>query len=164
MNKIKSAVKNLLVFALLFGAISFAMDYWRRPNAPKNALQQTLLALNGESVQLAKLSKEKPVLLYFWGSWCSICSLTSPSIENLANDGVQVVSVALKSGNDQAVQNYLQQHQYDFLTVNDPKGTLSAQWQIQVTPSIIIIKNGKIVHTTTGLSSPWGLKLRLWLS
>ncbi|MFZ7171438.1 protein disulfide oxidoreductase [Avibacterium avium] len=164
MNKIKSAVKNLLVFTLLFSAISFAMDYWRRPNAPENALQQTLLALNGESVQVAKLSKEKPVLLYFWGSWCSICSLTSPSIASLANDGVQVVSVALKSGNDQAVQDYLQQHQYNFLTVNDPQGLLSAQWHIQVTPSIIIIKNGKIVHTTTGLSSPWGLKLRLWLS
>ncbi|MEE3607596.1 protein disulfide oxidoreductase [Avibacterium paragallinarum] len=164
MNKIKSAVKNLLIFVLLFGAISFAMDYWRRPNAPENALQQTLLALNGESVQLAKLSKEKAVLLYFWGSWCSICSLTSPSIASLANEGVQVVSVALKSGNDQAVQDYLQQHQYNFLTVNDPQGLLSAQWHIQVTPSIIIIKNGKIVHTTTGLSSPWGLKLRLWLS
>ncbi|MFU2047596.1 hypothetical protein [Avibacterium gallinarum] len=50
------------------------------------------------------------------------------------------------------------------MTVNDPQGTLSAQWHIQVTPSIIIIKNGKIVHITTGLSSPWGLKLRLWLS
>ncbi|URL06954.1 protein disulfide oxidoreductase [Avibacterium sp. 21-595] len=164
MNKIQSAVKNLLIFVLLFGVISLAMDYWRRPNAPENALQQPLITLAGERIQLAKLSKEKPVLLYFWGSWCSICSLTSPSIASLAHDGVQVVSVALKSGNDQAIQDYLQQHQYNFLTVNDPQGTLSSQWQIQVTPSIIIIKNGKIVHTTTGLSSPWGLKLRLWLS
>ncbi|MCW9698827.1 MULTISPECIES: protein disulfide oxidoreductase [unclassified Avibacterium] len=164
MNKIQSAVKNLLIFVLLFGVISLAMDYWRRPNAPENALQQPLRKLAGERIQLAKLSKEKPVLLYFWGSWCSICSLTSPSIASLANEGIQVISVALKSGDDQTVQDYLQQHQYNFLTVNDPQGTLSAQWQIQVTPSIIIIKNGKIVHTTTGLSSPWGLKLRLWLS
>ncbi|OBX04782.1 thioredoxin [Gallibacterium genomosp. 3] len=164
MKKIKSAIKNLFIFALLFGVISFAIDYWRRPNAPENALHQMLVALNGEKFQLAELSHEKPILLYFWGSWCHICQFTSPSIASLANDGVQVISVALKSGDNQVVQDYLRQHKYDFLTVNDPQGELSAQWQIQVTPSIIIIKNGKIVHTTTGLSSPWGLKLRLWLS
>ncbi|PYA56163.1 protein disulfide oxidoreductase, partial [Serratia marcescens] len=41
-------------------------------------------------------------------------------------------------------------------------GTLSAQWQIGVTPTFVVVSQGKVVQSTTGWTSYWGMKLRLW--
>ncbi|MNT86119.1 hypothetical protein D3C72_2263670 [compost metagenome] len=46
--------------------------------------------------------------------------------------------------------------------VNDPRGKLSAQWQIGVTPTLVFISKGQVVQSTTGWTSYWGMKLRLW--
>ena len=40
--------------------------------------------------------------------------------------------------------------------VNDPDGTLSAQWQIGVTPTFVVVSQGKVVQSTTGWTSYWG--------
>ncbi|MBE2893473.1 protein disulfide oxidoreductase [Spirabiliibacterium falconis] len=161
---IKKGLKNVLALGLTVLIISLIVDHFRRPVAPQNALEAELVDMNNRTLQLGKLSEEKPVLLYFWGSWCSICKLTSPAVASLVDEGVQVVSVALRSGDKSAVKAYLHEHHYHFRTINDPQGALASAWQVQVTPSIIIIKQGKVVHTTTGLASKWGLKLRLWLA
>ena len=39
---------------------------------------------------------------------------------------------------------------------------LAARWQVGVTPTFLIIEDGRLVSSTTGWSSRWGLKLRLW--
>ncbi|MBE2895949.1 protein disulfide oxidoreductase [Pasteurellaceae bacterium HPA106] len=161
---IKKGLKNVIALALTLLVLSLIIDHLRRPVAPQNALAQEWVDINDRTLHLGQLSEEKPVLLYFWGSWCSICRLTSPAVASLADEGVQVVSVALRSGDKSAVAAYLREHDYHFRTINDPQGVLAKAWQVQVTPSIIIIKQGKIVHATTGLASPWGLKLRLWLA
>lgn len=154
--------KNILFIAIAFLIISTIVDYWRRPVAPENAMQQILTDLDGNTLQLAQESAEQPVLLYFWGSWCSVCRLTSPAVSDLAKEGVKVISIALQSGDEAMVKQYLTEHQFVFRTVNDPRGELARAWQVQVTPTLLIIKDGKIHHTTTGWSSEWGLKARLW--
>ena len=75
-----------------------------------------------------------------------------------------MVSVALRSGSAQDVTNYLMEHQYGFTTVNDPQGELATQWDVGVTPSIIILRHGKMDLATTGWTSYWGLKVRLFLA
>ena len=39
---------------------------------------------------------------------------------------------------------------------------LAAQWQVGMTPTFLVIKDGKLVSSTTGWSSKWGLQLRPW--
>ena len=82
----------------------------------------------------------------------------------MADEDISVLSIALKSGNPQQVADYLKQEDYRFPVINDPNGEISKSWDIQATPTILIIKDGKIVQHTTGLTSYWGLKVRLWLS
>lgn len=156
--------KNMLLFVGLFMVLSVIMDFYRKPTAPHNFAQQVLYDLDQQPKMIAQLSYSKPLVLYVWGSWCSICHYTSPMIDRLAREGANVLSIALKSGSVEQVKNYLAEQDLQFPTINDPTGAFSREWAIQVTPTIIIVKQGKIEHYTTGLTSYWGLKARLWLA
>lgn len=165
MHKIlKSIVKNILQFALFLAVLSVAADYWRRPSAPLDATAHPLSTLSGSSLTLAQHSSNQTVLLYFWGSWCGICRHTSPVIQKLHENGVAVLGVAVQSGSDADIRAYLDKQAWHFDNINDADGSLSRQWQMQVTPTIVLVRQGRVLHSTTGLSSYWGLKTRLMLA
>lgn len=162
--KIKKLLKNGLSLFLTFIVMSSILDFVRRPVVPEEINKITLQDLQGNSFSLESLDQNKPTLLYFWGTWCGYCRYTSPAINDLAKEGYPVVSVALRSGSTQEVADYLAEHQYGFTTVNDPQGELANQWEVGVTPTIIILHNGKMDLATTGWTSYWGLKVRLFLA
>ncbi|SQF65268.1 thioredoxin-like protein [Actinobacillus pleuropneumoniae] len=156
--------KNIFFYGLMFIVLSTVIDWYRKPSAPNQFAQQVLYDLQHQPKMIAQLSHDRPMLLYFWGSWCTYCKFTSPAIQQFADENVPVLSVALKSGTPQDVVGYLKQEDYRFPVINDPDGVISKSWDIQATPTVLIIKDGEIVQHTTGLTSYWGLKVRLWLS
>ena len=163
-QKVLSIVKTLLIYGLMFAVIYTAINWWRQPVMPANP-QLQLIDYQGQTVDLAALSQEKPTLVYFWGTWCSVCSFTSPTINKLAaENNYPVVTVAIKSGTDQELHRYLNENSYRFTTVNDQEGEIFADWQGQVTPSYVILKDGEMTQGLTGIQPLWSLKLRLWLS
>jgi thiol-disulfide isomerase/thioredoxin len=164
MQKLLSVLKTTLLYGLVFVVIYSAINWWRQPVMPANP-QLQLTDYQGQALDLASLSAEKPTLIYFWGTWCPVCRVTSPMVNSLAAAGnYPVVTVAIKSGTDQALHNYLNEHNYRFTTINDEEGTIFADWQGQVTPSYVILKDGKMTQGLTGIQPLWSLKLRLWLS
>lgn len=158
----KKILKNLFSLLLTLIILSQLLDFIRRPNISPHLTNQVLYDLEQQPFFLAQLSQQRPVILYFWGSWCGYCRYTSPAVEKLYQENIPVVSIALQSGSPEQVKNYLAEHQYHFPTVNDHNGELAKQWDISVTPSILIIKQGKLYTATTGLTSYWGIKAR-WL-
>lgn len=157
-------MKNIFVFGGLFIVLSFIVDWYRAPATPTQFEQQVHYDIQNQPKIIAQLSHEKPMLLYFWGSWCHFCKVVSPNIQQLSENGTEVLGIALKSGNDAEVQSYLNENGYTFATINDPTGEFSQGWDIQATPTILIIKDGKIFNHTTGYTSYLSLKLRLWLA
>ncbi len=160
----KKWVKEILSLVVIMTVISFAMDVYYTQDMP-NRTPPPLVAttLEGESIDLSELAQgEQGVLVYFWATWCGPCKLTSPTVDSIAKD-YPVVTVAMSSGDDTALQQYLKESNLSFPVINDPSGQLSRSWGVRVTPSIALIKNDEIKHITTGVSSPWGLRLRLLL-
>lgn len=155
--KAKEIIKLVLILSLFF----IAIDAWRSKDMPSDVIP-TLAAntLDQQWVDIQKMSDEKPVLLYFWATWCSVCKLVSPSVNWLA-DNHQVVSVAVTSGENQRVAQFMKYKEYNFPVINDPTGKIGREWGVTATPSIIIIKNGQISSITTGATTPIGLWLRL---
>ena len=168
-KKIIAWAKQAAQMLLLLLAISLAVDALRAPKLPIQAVQ-TALPIVPRSPDAAPLtttlqaaSQNRTLLLYIWGAWCGICKHTSPVIQRLHDDGTPVLSVALRSGSDDDIRAYLQQQGYTFPAVNDDNGAWSQQWGVKVTPTIVLIKNGKVLHSTTGLASYWTLKTRIAL-
>ncbi|TQI81459.1 thiol-disulfide isomerase/thioredoxin [Serratia fonticola] len=162
MVRLKRWARELLILILIGSGVMLLMDAWRAPQAPIAFHQQMLQTLDGEPVSLAQLSQDKPLLVYFWASWCGVCRFTTPYVAKLAANGGNVLTVALRSGNNQQVEQWLARKNLQLPVVNDERGELSSQWQIGVTPTIVVIAQGKVVQSTTGWTSYWGMKLRLW--
>lgn len=161
-KKLLSGIKFAVQTALVFLLVSLCLDWMRKPDEPAGAAGRPLTLLSGRQLTLGQFSRDRTVLVYFWGSWCGVCRYQSPIIDDLAADGVPVVGVAIRSGSSDEVSVYMKKRGLGFPSVNDEDGGLARSWQIKATPTVILVKNGKIVHYTTGISSYWGLRARIF--
>jgi thiol-disulfide isomerase/thioredoxin len=115
-------------------------------------------------------TNNKPTLIYFWGTWCPVCKVTSPMVNSVNfNQDYQVISIAVASGSDVEINRFMQQHHYDFEVINQqyqPQAALlSQQWGAMALPAIYIIDtHNNIRFVTSGVTSGWGMSLRLWLA
>ncbi|EXJ16994.1 protein disulfide oxidoreductase [Imhoffiella purpurea] len=150
---------NLLILVLVFSAV----QWWKsRPLAAGEAPELAGLELDGSRFDLRDLRGE-PVLVHFWGTWCPVCRAMDGAIDSVAKDH-RVISVALQSGGWMEVQQYMRKAEIAFPTITDPEGDIGARWGVVGVPaSFIVDADGRIADATVGLSSSWGLRLRLWL-
>ncbi|MDN3616516.1 protein disulfide oxidoreductase [Vibrio gallaecicus] len=160
-SRVKKWAKELVYIILIVGIVSYAMDFYHSAKLPTGAaLPISGMTVQGEFIDVIEQSKSgEPVIVYFWATWCGACKFVSPTINWFANDH-QVVTVALSSGEDERVRRFLSAKEYDFPVLNDATGNLNRDWKISVTPTIVIIKDGEIKHTSTGVTTPWGLWFR----
>ncbi len=107
----------------------------------------------------------KPVLVHFWATWCPICRTEQGSIDAIAHDHPEVITVAMQSGNAIEVTRFMQQQGLSFPALNDSDGSISHAWGVNAVPaSFIISPDGKIRFIEVGLTSGIGLRFRLWLA
>ncbi|MGY3902969.1 protein disulfide oxidoreductase [Aeromonas lusitana] len=157
--------KEALWLLLMALVVSTLLDLWRGPTLPAGAMEAPFTLQDDTRTSLAELSRDQPLLVYYWASWCGVCRFTTPTVEQLWQEGENVLTVALRSGNNAQLQLGMSKKGLSFPTHNDEQGNLAARWQVGVTPTFLIIKDGKLTSSTTGWSSRWGLKLRLlWAS
>jgi peroxiredoxin len=104
----------------------------------------------------------QPLLVYFWASWCPVCRLEQGGIDTLAREQ-RVVTVAMQSGADAEVTNFLREHGLQFPVINDPDGTLAAAWGVRGVPTFIVVDSqGMIRFREVGYTTALGLRWRLW--
>ncbi len=76
------------------------------------------------------LQAGKTVLLDFWASWCGPCRMMAPVVEEIAKERTDIVVG----------------------TVNvDEQSQLAEKFQIMTIPTLMVIKNGKVVKQVSGV-------------
>ena len=161
-SKLRRWLRELMILLLLAGALIVGMDYLRRPALPPNLTTTPLQTLEGNVVDLHAMSQQRPLLIYVWATWCSICRYTTPAVNQLAEESGNVVSIAMRSGDNAKLARWVDKKQLKMPVINDENGALSQAWQVSVTPTLVIVSKGNVVSTTTGWTSYWGLKIRMW--
>lgn len=76
------------------------------------------------------INTELPVLLDFWAPWCGPCRMLAPTIEKLA-------------------ENYNGKAKIGKVNV-DEESELAAAFEIASIPTVVVIKNGKLVNKSIG--------------
>jgi thiol-disulfide isomerase/thioredoxin len=151
---------ELLIFIIIIAGVKI----WQQRNVVTGvAPQLSGVLLDGKPYIIAKPSQ--PVLVHFWATWCPTCRAEQGTIESLAQDKVNVVSVAMWSGKNTEVQQYVQEHGISFPVINDTDSQNAAKWGVQGVPANFIIDTkGNIRFVSTGYSTGIGLRLRMWLA
>lgn len=157
----KSWMKQIAFFVIAFLIISYAVDSWRT----KDMDTQSLPSLHGiniynEPIDLNTLSYEQPILVYFWGTWCPVCSVVSPSV-NTISQYYPTYSIAMQSGNNKTLQGYMNENEYQFNVINDNNNRIAHSLGVKVTPLVMVIHQGELVNFTTGYVSLFGLWWRI---
>jgi peroxiredoxin len=151
---------EILVVLLVFVAIK---TYMQRDlvQGPAPALHDTFI--DGQPANLQNL-QGKPVLLYFWATWCPVCKMQNGSVAAISRDHT-VVTVAMNSGTDLEIEAFLNEKQLSFPVIADESGVIASQFGVNGVPtSFIIDPAGNIAFTEMGYTTEWGLRLRLWLA
>ncbi|MFB2780909.1 protein disulfide oxidoreductase [Shewanella mangrovisoli] len=153
-------LRDLSIMALVLYGVSL---YLQRDMITGQAPVLSGIAIDGSQLAL-NAAENEPTLVYFWGTWCPVCRVTSPMVESISQDH-NVISVAVASGRDREIQHYMDEHRYHFPVLNDENGERSTQWGAMAFPAIYIIDTqGEIRYVTSGVTSTWGMKFRLWLA
>ncbi|HDS9358880.1 TPA: protein disulfide oxidoreductase [Enterobacter chengduensis] len=160
--KLRRWAREGIIIVLLALAVMWGVDQYRKPDLPASFSATPMQSIDGRTFDIAALSQERPLLIYVWATWCSICRFTSPSVDKIAKEGGNVVSIAMRSGDDAKLARWVEKKQLTMPVINDANGALSQEWQVSVTPTLVIVSKGQVVSTTTGWTSYRGMKLRMW--
>ena len=85
--------------------------------------------INKNNFRNEVLNSEKPVLLDFWASWCGPCRMVSPIVDEIAAErgDIKVGKVNV-----------------------DEQPELAAQFGVMSIPTLVVMKEGKIVNQAVG--------------
>ncbi|GAA0789507.1 MULTISPECIES: protein disulfide oxidoreductase [Pseudomonadati] len=164
-------IKQIRDLGILSVALFAIASYMQRDMIDGQAPQLSAVTVQQQPFILA--TSTKPTLVYFWGTWCPACKVTSPMVNSLASHNeYQVISIAVASGSDQDIIQFMYNNDLQFPVINEANMTLvphqqslSQQWGANAFPAIYIIDNQQQIRfVTSGITTQWGLKLRLWLS
>ena len=155
--------RGLKVF--LFVILIMGVRTWQQRDIVKGvAPPLSGVLLDGKPFMLAA-KPSRPVLVHFWASWCPICKVEQGSIVSLAQDNPNVITIAMQSGTNNAVQQYMREQGVTFPVINDADGQLSSAWGVRGVPaSFIVDTEGKIKYVEIGYTTEIGLRIRLWLA
>ena len=78
------------------------------------------------------INSEKPVLLDFWASWCGPCRMVSPIVDEIAAERGDITVGKVNV---------------------DEQPELAGQFGIMSIPTLVVMRNGKIVRQAVGAQS-----------
>jgi thiol-disulfide isomerase/thioredoxin len=152
-----------LQLLLLLVAVWALEAYMTRDAARGPAPEIFAQTLDGELFSLDSLQGQ-PAVLHFWAVWCPVCELEQGMINRLASS-YPLISVAMQSGSEAEVADYLREQGVDYPVINDPDGALAALYGVRAVPaSFVLDAQGQVRFVTRGYTSGWGMRLRLWMA
>ena len=160
--KIRSTIKEITVALVLLFIVSQLISYIRAPELGSSQLTQIEATLVDGTLFSAR--KGKPLLIHFWTLSCPACKLEAPNIQTISKE-YDVLTIAVNSGSDEAIQTYMQEQGLDFKVLNDRGGVWSKKFKIEVFPTTFIYDaKGTLRFTEVGYTTTAGLLARLeWI-
>lgn len=121
--------------------------------APDFALPK--LMTSGETLTVADLKGDGPVVVNFWASWCAPCRIEHPELVKLAGEGVRVVGINYKNDPEDA-KKFLDGLGNPFEAVGvDESGRTGIAYGVAALPETFVLDaDGTILYKHVGPINP----------
>lgn len=86
--------------------------------------------ITNENFEKEVLKSEKPVIIDFWASWCGPCRMLSPLIDKIAEERTDIKVCKVNV---------------------DEQSELAQRFGVMSIPTVVAMKDGKIVGQTVGV-------------
>ena len=142
--------KKIFLFTLVW-AMSIALFVLFAENMRGGSLLDlTLVDIDGEKVRLDTLAEDKPLLLYFWATWCKPCRKTQPKVAALAKeykDRVKVVGINVGGvDSPKDIKKYISRHRITYTMLIDHNDEVVKAYSVAAIPVVILLDDtGKIL-------------------
>ncbi len=138
--------KITLLFLFFTGIIAYSQ---------KTVPNIKLKNLDGKTVLLSDLTKDKTVVMSFWATWCGPCinelDTIAEQYEDLQEEGFELIAVSIDDTRTKSrVKPLVNGKDWDYTVLLDSNQELKRSLNITNVPYVIIVKNGKIVYTHSG--------------
>jgi thiol-disulfide isomerase/thioredoxin len=156
----KKLLRDAIVLLILLTVVMNVTSYLNAPQLDSKQLPAFQASTLEKKIFISQQT-EKPLMIHFWATWCPICKLENSSISKLASK-FNIITVAVNSGSDEKIENFLQKHNLHFPVINDADGHIASLFKVKVFPTTLIYdKKKKLLFEDTGYSSYFGLYLRM---
>jgi thiol-disulfide isomerase/thioredoxin len=108
---------------------------------------------------LSKFKGERPVLIYFWATWCPHCAAIRPAVLKLRDKigpaEMEVLAINV-GGTDsiERVKRYQEGHPVSWPVLYDGEGKVSRAYGVQGIPMFVLVnKEGMVIYRDSELPS-----------
>ncbi|CEA00147.1 Thiol-disulfide oxidoreductase ResA [Jeotgalicoccus saudimassiliensis] len=143
---------TIITIAALLGITLYLnlRDGSQTVNVGDEAVDFKLETLDGEEIQLSEITKDKGVIVNFWGTWCKPCREEMPEMNQVYNEGhedYEIIAVNV-SENKQQIEQFISglSEDLDYPIALDPNRSVTKAYNIGPLPTTIAInKDGVVV-------------------
>lgn len=164
MKEVFKKAGTAVFWIVLFLSITIALSIFKasdlKPSIPLNGMS----SFNGEKYE----SKNRVNVVYFWATWCGVCSTNLPLIkwysERLENSS-RFSFVSVEEGeNFNELEEYIREKNLDFKVIPANRSFLK-EWKVNAYPSFVILdRSGTIRFADSGMMNPISFFLRIWIA
>lgn len=182
-----SVVVRWRILLVFLAAVALALGLWllwpaRYPGPAEHVLAQdepartaaldqpapdfTLTDLNDQPVSLSSFAG-RPVIVYFWATWCHYCIPSMQELEALRlehrESGLEVLAVNILEAKER-VSAHVRRHNLSLPVLLDLSGSVTRLYAVRATPTYYLIdRDGTVRAVIVGAARPGVLHDRLQL-
>jgi len=106
----------------------------------------TLVATDGQTVNLNDEAQEQTTVLLFWATWCPYCKALMPHLQSVVleyGDKVKVLAINIKEDGDPV--EFIESAGYEFTLLPNGDNVADA-YKIAGTPGVFVIDHNRIIR------------------